>query len=932
MSEDNFFEGLEELKEKLRTRGAVPVAPTGKSAAPEAARTYKDDSSSSILYDVIRQINYCTVNFEETLARILESTVALADAERGLLFLFDAQNELVPKVSHRTDYERLSDEERSAVDDLVKTALRSERILAGETSLKGGSRLSIRTRTMAAMAIPLRVAVKEERKGDRERRRFFLPLSRATIGALYVDSFERPRTHFTELQAVFEVLSQQATTAIVNAQIHRQATTDPLTGLYNRAYFEQCLENELRFAKDTGTPLSLVMADIDYFKILNDRYGHQVGDQVLAQTGGIVKARTRDLDCSARYGGEEFVVILPQTDAKDAQVVAEKIRAGIADASFTDQDISLTVSLGIASFPVNAASAAELIRRADQALYQAKKDGKNCWRSWDPRLGEFARRTDALAGIVVGDTAKDYRNIQMLLEAISMVNSTMEVDDLLLLVVDMLIDITQAERGILMLLDDGDRLAIRLARDAENNTLENVTFFSHSIPNKVVETGAPVWVLDTMSEDNVDAQSSSIAELQLRTVMCVPLEARDRIIGVIYVDSHSATKAFSETLFTFFYALSRQVSVAIENARLLAESVHQREEIERLNRELERKLEKTEADLAVVSEELNERRKELSLKFNYDNIVGASSKMQEIFRLLDRVTESDVPVLIQGENGTGKELIAKAIHYNGPLKERRIVSENCAAIAESLLESELFGHVKGAFSGADRDKKGLFEQASGGTLFLDEIGEMSLDMQKKLLRALQEGEIRPVGGNEVIHVAVRLISATNRDLKEMVAEGRFREDLYYRLNVVTIRIPPLRERREDIPLLVDYFLRMVAEEKGGMALRIGDDAMRILVAYDWPGNVREVQNQIRKACALGGETITAEVFGDLVPGRKAVGAGGGFQLRPMRDIEREAIQATLDAVHWNKVEAAKQLRIDRTTLYNKIAKYKLSPAGGEAGG
>ena len=233
--------------------------------------------------------------------------------------------------------------------------------------------------------------------------------------------------------------------------------------------------------------------------------------------------------------------------------------------------------------------------------------------------------------------------------------------------------------------------------------------------------------------------------------------------------------------------------------------------------------------------------------------------MYEIFHILDQVTDSDVPVLIQGESGTGKELIARALHFNSKRKDHPFVSENCSAIPETLLESEFFGYEKGAFTGADQDKPGLFEIANGGTLFLDEISEMNLDMQAKLLRVLQEGEIRRVGGKKTIRVDVRLISACNRDLAEEVRKKRFRSDLFYRINVITIELPPLRERKEDIPLLVEHFLQRGAK-KIGRKKRISPRALEYLMEYDWPGNVRELENEIERAMVLAEDVITPDVL------------------------------------------------------------------------
>ena len=255
----------------------------------------------------------------------------------------------------------------------------------------------------------------------------------------------------------------------------------------------------------------------------------------------------------------------------------------------------------------------------------------------------------------------------------------------------------------------------------------------------------------------------------------------------------------------------------------------------------------------------------LETRYDYSNIVGRAPAMRELFRLLDRVTATAVPVLLTGESGTGKELVAKAIHYNGPRSDRNFVSENCAAIPETLLESALFGHVRGAFTGADREKKGLFELAHTGTLFLDEIGEMTLGMQSKLLRVLQEGELRRVGGQKLVKVDVRIIAATNKDLRRMVSDGTFREDLYYRLAVLHVNVPPLRERREDVPLLVEHFMGRYAE---GRSIDVDRRAMTALMNYPWPGNVRELENEVMRACVLAEEVLTVHELSPAVAARE----------------------------------------------------------------
>jgi transcriptional regulator with GAF, ATPase, and Fis domain len=314
--------------------------------------------------------------------------------------------------------------------------------------------------------------------------------------------------------------------------------------------------------------------------------------------------------------------------------------------------------------------------------------------------------------------------------------------------------------------------------------------------------------------------------------------------------------------------------------------------------------------------------------YGYANLIARSRSMQEIFELVDRIAATDHPVIIQGESGTGKELVARAIHFNGRRRERPFIAENCAALSDSLLEAELFGYVKGAFTGADRDRKGFFELADGGTLFLDEIGEMSEKMQKDLLRVLQEGEVRPVGGKKVIKVDVRIICASNRDLAAMVRDGAFRKDFYYRLNVMTVELPPLRERREDIPLLVDRFLENIGRDTGTPRKTLAPAALEALQEYDWPGNIRELKNEIKRVVALArGDCIQVSELryrpkglAPQVPERAPASSG---EFVPLEELERRHVLEALRRTDGNKARAAQLLGINKATVFRKLKNYGL---------
>jgi len=325
-------------------------------------------------------------------------------------------------------------------------------------------------------------------------------------------------------------------------------------------------------------------------------------------------------------------------------------------------------------------------------------------------------------------------------------------------------------------------------------------------------------------------------------------------------------------------------------------------------------------DLEAENVEL---RSQLTERSSFDSMIGRNAKLDAVFRLVSKVAPRDTTVLILGESGTGKELLARAIHYGSNRKDKPFVTVSCSAIPETLVESELFGHVKGAFTGAIRDRRGKFEVANGGTIFLDEIGDLKPELQGKLLRVLQEMEFERVGGTDTIKVDVRVIAATHRDLAAAVSRTEFREDLYYRLSVVPITIPPLRDRKDDIPLLVDHFLRKFAE---GAKMRLSRQALDMLTEYDWPGNVRELENVIERAVVLSdGDKITEEEVPDFVKAghdvsRSAPVTSGDASLE---DLEREAIVGALEKAGWNQTRAAALLKVPRHVLIYRMKKLRI---------
>ncbi|MCP3919330.1 MAG: GAF domain-containing protein [bacterium] len=554
-----------------------------------------------------------------------------------------------------------------------------------------------------------------------------------------------------------------------------------------------------------------------------------------------------------------------------------------------------------------------------------------------------------------GEAKRERENLRVFAKITRELVKETELLPLLRLIVDSAVALVGGERGFVLLIDRARHPEAGATPDVNDMTVNVARSFDHSdivvprsrlsmgIAGKVVKGRKPVLSLDAAQDDRFDGMAS-VEDLRLRSVMCLPIEADGRIEGVLYVDNRLQFGAFNEGDLELVELFAGQAAIAIRNAHHVAELRERnhrlqesRRQIERLNERLGRKVRDQGSELAVVRAELGRERG----RYDYTAIVGASDAMRTIFQKLDRIIECDLSVLIHGESGTGKELIAKAIHYNGARKEKAFVTENCAALPDTLLESELFGHAKGAFTGAYKSKKGLLEQADGGTLFLDEIGDMSPEMQKKLLRVLQEGEFRVLGSDRIVKVDVRVLAASHRDLEEMVREGTFREDLYYRMAVLAVNLPGLRERRDDVPLLAEHLLARAAREAGREAPILAHDVMATLVSHDWPGNVRELENEMRRLVVLARDEVRLEHLSDAVrEGRSASGKSlGGAPLAQsgdiktaVADLEKRSIEAALAQAGGNKSKASQALGISRFALQRKLEKYGLIKKRDKAAG
>jgi transcriptional regulator with GAF, ATPase, and Fis domain len=493
------------------------------------------------------------------------------------------------------------------------------------------------------------------------------------------------------------------------------------------------------------------------------------------------------------------------------------------------------------------------------------------------------------------NTPKTVRDLKVLLDFSRALNSVQGLAPLQERVLEAILAIAPADQAAILLTEDGTT-GFSSVQGKDRRLGENQPIHaSQTILNRVLEERLAVLTSDVQSDETY-RDADSLLQRRVHSVLAVPLEAQDKVLGILYLEASSAGARFDSDLLQLVTTLGNITALAIENARHL----------ERLGGENRR-----------LHEELN----------IHHSMIGESKAMHEVYGFVSRVAGRDSTVLISGESGTGKELVARAVHMNSGRSDKPFVAINCAAITETLLESELFGHERGAFTGAVSQKKGKLEVAEGGTVFLDEIGELAVPMQAKLLRVLQEREFERVGGTRPIKLDVRLIAATNRDLKEASRSGAFRPDLYYRLNVVSLHMPALRERREDIPMLAAYFAAQYAEKVKRRVAGISPEARNCLMRYEWPGNVRELENAIERAVVLGStELILPD---DLPESILEETAASGEPVSALHDGIREAkkvlIERAIEQANGNYTEAAKILGVHANHLFRLIRTLNLKP-------
>ncbi|MCX6639311.1 MAG: sigma-54-dependent Fis family transcriptional regulator [bacterium] len=487
------------------------------------------------------------------------------------------------------------------------------------------------------------------------------------------------------------------------------------------------------------------------------------------------------------------------------------------------------------------------------------------------------------------DQVIDPEQIHALLDIVQAINSIPQIQSLLDKVMDIALTTIKAERGFLVLKEEDGNLNVAVARNMSAGLAEQMAKPSASIVNRVLNEVTPLLSHDAVTDPRFLGSESVIIQ-KITSVACVPLTLKGNPIGVIYLDSTLDRQLFNESTLTFLQLFVNQAALSIENARLI-------EKLQLENRLLQTELQKT---------------------YGFPEIIGVSPRMQSVFEIMRKILSSDISLLLQGESGTGKELVARAIHYNGQRRDKPFVAQFCGNLSENLLESELFGHKKGSFTGAIVDKRGLFEIADGGTFFLDEIADISPAIQAKLLRVLQEGSFRRVGDTEDRKVDVRIISATNKDLKAEVKRGAFREDLFYRLNVITITMPPLRERRSDIRLLVQHFLNKVATRSGQKPKRISTDVMKAFERYHWPGNVRELENTIERSVVLSSQDVIT-IDDLLIPDAEE----REIEPRSLKDQEKEIVLRTLEECEGNKTRSSEVLGVSLRWLHYKLNEWNI---------
>jgi len=517
------------------------------------------------------------------------------------------------------------------------------------------------------------------------------------------------------------------------------------------------------------------------------------------------------------------------------------------------------------------------------------------------------------------------RELKYLFDISQSLHNYLNVEDLILHIIGRVTEVMSAEAVSVILHDEAqDELVFCWSSDTpeRKKKLQEIRFpADHGIAGSVFRSGKAEIILNVETDFRHYEKVDTATDFETKSMIAVPLKTKVETIGVLEV-LNKKIGIFDDKDLSFLTTLAPIIAMALDNARMWSQ-------LDRAYKELKIVDKGKDELIKLTRNKVYRLQREVERHHRFDRIIGNSEAMLKVFRLCERVIDSDITVLIEGQTGTGKEIVARAIHYNGPRRNEPFVTQNCGGIPDTLLASELFGHKKGAYTGAFRDKKGLFEIAHGGTVFLDEVGEMSPTMQTSLLRVLQEGEIKPLGSERNKKVDVRLISATNKNLEEEVREGSLREDLFYRLSVFSIKLPPLRERLGDMPLLANHFVRKFSKKSKKSIKGVSKEALECLITYPFPGNVRELENEIERAVAMSadGNLIEVSNLSDKIRSRLVteppwVKLQGSLK-EMVEELEKSVLIRILEKHGGNKTNVAKELGLSRNGLMKKMKRYGL---------
>ena len=611
---------------------------------------------------------------------------------------------------------------------------------------------------------------------------------------------------------------------------------DPVSRLPGRVEFTAHLKQAIAEAEQKHKPLGLALINPDDFGHINHRLGRESGDLALHELADQLQAILRQSDVLFRYGGAVFGLVMQIESIDEANMVTERIRLRLSQLDLLNGAVRLTFSIGVVVYAAEASDdrhtdANELMRRADRALNAAKLSGGGKTVIWEPDgPASVVENLDRLSGIFTADTEKDYRNMLLLWDTVTVITSHAETETIATEFVDRLNSTFKPKRiGLYEQMETGELsllAATRVHLKRWNGQAETVSLILSESQRGLVERAKASRRTERLRL-RVDGQGEQSTKSSV--AYAVPLLARENYLGCLYIDGPEASFTLDSSDLIFLSALVNQVAMALDRAKLAMRWKQEKEQ---------------------ESRQLREEVRGLRNALQHSRLIYRSSQMQAVLDVLRRIAPTDTTVLITGESGTGKEVLARTLHEQSLRHKQPFITVDCGAIAQSLMDAELFGHVKGAFTGAQEASKGRIALAEGGTLFLDEIGELPLEVQAKLLRFVQEKEFTPVGAANSRKVDVRIVAATNRDLASESAAGTFRRDLYYRLQVVTLTSPPLRERADDILPLAYYFLEKFAVQNDKGVRHLSPEAEAALLRNPWTGNVRELQNRILQAVVM----------------------------------------------------------------------------------